>query len=84
MGKFENLQEDFNRVCERIGMPVTRLPHVNKSKPGNTGRQHRCVGSYMEYYDTEAKEFVAELYKQDIEAFDYQFGDVNPAIGSRG
>lgn len=31
VGRFENLQGDFNRVCERIGLPHTQLAHINKS-----------------------------------------------------
>lgn len=30
-GKFENLQQDFDYVCEKIGLPKTKLIHENKS-----------------------------------------------------
>ena len=30
-GKYETLQEDFDYVCEKIGLPKTKLPHTNKS-----------------------------------------------------
>ncbi|HHH44031.1 MAG TPA: sulfotransferase family protein [Gammaproteobacteria bacterium] len=32
VGRFENLQTDFNQVCKRIGIAQTDLPCVNKSK----------------------------------------------------
>jgi len=32
VGRFENLQADFNKVCERIGIGATELPYVNKSE----------------------------------------------------
>jgi hypothetical protein len=67
IGRFENLQSDFDRVCPEIGLPPTALPHVNKSKV------IRKYKGYQDYYDKESKEFIAELYKSDIELFGYEF-----------
>ena len=32
VGRVESLQHDFNLVCEKIGIPLTQVPHINESR----------------------------------------------------
>lgn len=64
VGKVENIQEDFQKVAEALGI-YQPLPWVNKS----------VHESYEEYYDTESKDLISRAYADDIELFGYRFAN---------
>jgi len=84
IGKFENLQADFNKVCQQLNIAEIALPHKNKTLA--VGLKQRLLQKtkrllpkldnkkhYSFYYDDESQQFIANYYQKDIELFDYQF-----------
>lgn len=63
IGRFENLQEDFNVACKKIGIPCQVLPHLNVTN----------YQSYRDFYTEEAKALVSEKYKKDITFLGYEY-----------
>ena len=61
--RFENINEDFKLVCEKIGVLYSPLPQRNKSI-----RDH-----YSRYYDEELKEMVRTKFIEEIEYGNYEF-----------
>ncbi|WP_440225581.1 sulfotransferase family 2 domain-containing protein [Dokdonella sp. MW10] len=65
VGRVERMQDDYDAICARVGIPAERLEQVNASKRG----------PYASYYDDELKDHVARMYARDLELFGYTFGD---------
>lgn len=65
IGRFENLEEDFNEVCKNLNIPHISLPHRIKGSSED----------YTEYYSSEAKKMIADIYQEEIDLFNYSFGD---------
>lgn len=63
VAKFENLQGDFDEICEMINLPKQTLPHKNKTRRKQ----------YRHYYDKESHDLVQKFYEKDINYFGYQF-----------
>lgn len=72
VGKFENLQSDFDLVCSKLGISSSLLPHVNSSEKKKPF-ESRARAHYTSYYDDELRETVGEIYARDISLFNYKF-----------
>lgn len=64
VGRFENLQKDFDRICDSLGKERISLAHENQSRK-NSG--------YRDNYDDEARSIVEDHFKADIDFFGYRF-----------
>lgn len=63
IGRVEDMQGSFDRICDRIGIPREELEKSNVSKRGD----------YRQYYDAQLRDSIAKLYARDLELFGYDF-----------
>jgi len=70
--KFENLQEDIEYVCKKLGLDydMSNLGSYKKEYRASSRHKH-----YTEYYDDQTRQIVAEKYAKDIQYFGYKFGE---------
>ena len=63
IGRFETMQESYDAIAERIGIPSATLERVNASSHAD----------FRTYYNQELRDGVAKLYARDLELFGYRF-----------
>ena len=63
IGRVEQMQDSYDAICARIGIPSQPLEQVNSSRRG----------SYRDYYDQALVDGVAQLYQRDLDLFGYAF-----------
>ncbi|MEW5828785.1 MAG: sulfotransferase family 2 domain-containing protein [Chloroflexota bacterium] len=63
IGRFENLAEDFQKICEVLRLDPIALPHRGKGSNQD----------YRDHYDEESKRIIEEVYREEISAFGYSF-----------
>lgn len=63
VGRVEKMQESYDEIASRIGIPTAQLDRVNSSRRRD----------YREYYDPPLIEAVTRLYARDLELFGYEF-----------
>ena len=64
--RYENLENDFKKVCKKIGIPAETLLSL-KSKTRNS-KKH-----YSVYYTKETRDIVAKIFEKEITYFKYKF-----------
>lgn len=62
--KYEDLENDFRKFNESIGLPKLKLPKLNQTPQKD---------DFMNYFDAESFEKVYRLYQQDFHLFDYDY-----------
>jgi hypothetical protein len=63
IGRVEQMQQSYDEIAARIGIPSAALDVVNSSRRSD----------YRQYYDQSLIDGVARLYARDIELFAYEF-----------
>ena len=63
VGRFENLEQDFTEICQRIGIPSIQLPRINVSN----------TKPYRDFYNDKTREMVRATFEPDISLFNYSF-----------
>jgi hypothetical protein len=68
--RFEKLSEEFNNICETVGIDCAALPHKKK---GVISQNH-----YSYFYSNELEQLVSDIYQDDIQAFNFEYIDKRP------
>lgn len=63
VGRFENIEEDFNKICKHLNVDFNLLHENRSGKPVD----------YRTVYDDTMKEMVADWHARDLEEFGYSF-----------
>ncbi|MCR9104380.1 MAG: sulfotransferase family protein [Gammaproteobacteria bacterium] len=63
VGRFENLQADFSRICQRLSLPEITLPKVRASG--------RSSAREVNLWTPELRRIVNDYFREDFELLDY-------------
>jgi hypothetical protein len=69
IGRLERIQDDFEQVCEIMGIGNKQLPYEMISPD----RKRIARRHYSTYYDKDTLEIVKNIYSEDIALLDYFF-----------
>lgn len=63
IGRFENLEKDFQEICKQANLPNIELPHKLKGSSLD----------YREYYNEASRQIISNIYEEEIALFEYTF-----------
>jgi len=66
--RYENLQNDFNLLCDYLGVTRSSLPHLSKSRKTREYSSSYVIGGKLDLG-------VRQKYKDDVELLGYDFCD---------
>ena len=64
IGRFENLNSDFQKICDLANFGHIKLPHKLKSSKDDF---------YKDFYNKCSVNLVAEVFSEDIKTFNYKY-----------
>ncbi len=64
VGRFENIDEDFRRITEKVGLPPLTLKTAEKVA--------KIAPDYDALFTTKCRKMIKELYAKELEIFDYK------------
>lgn len=62
--RYESLQADFDRICDRLGKPRVELTDEPPAERAN---------EYRDYFDDRSRALAEKLFADDLRAFGYSF-----------
>jgi hypothetical protein len=65
IGRYERVQQDFNKICDFLEIERTVLPERNKSI--------KKYSDYRDYYNSTTIDKIFKMYRIDIQTFSYDF-----------
>ena len=73
IGRFENLQADWEIAVEKMGLQPIQLGWVDKTKSKPRYKDKVKRNAYQTYYTEQLKNDVGDFYARDIAHFNYDF-----------
>lgn len=78
IGRYENIEEDFKFIIDKLKLSDAYLPHSNSSHISGD------PSDYREWYTDKTRKIIESRFALDIELFGYTFDGKNPHSGKCG